>query len=92
MSPTDPTGRKKPEMTPSVANRASSAPLRMRTFSPASAAIALASSGPLEARQIASVPGDVDSRDPHRVGDGAKPPRSFDRSAKAVRRDGPRFR
>jgi hypothetical protein len=40
MSPTVPTGRKNPETTPSVAYRASSAPDRMRTSRPVSAAIA----------------------------------------------------
>ena len=55
MSPTDPTGRKKPEMTPSAENRASSAPLRMRTLSPDSTSIACASFSPFEARRMASV-------------------------------------
>ena len=44
----------KPEMTPSVAYCASSAPDRMRTLSPVSAPIAAASAGPLAARRIAS--------------------------------------
>ena len=55
MSPTVPTGRKNPEITPSVAYRASSAPERMRTASPVSAEIAAASAGPFDARRIASV-------------------------------------
>ena len=55
MSPTSPSGRKKPEITPSVAKRASSSPLRMRTSTPASAAIAATSCAPFDARRMASV-------------------------------------
>ncbi len=87
MSPTVPTGRKKPEITPKVANRASSAPLRIRTFRPASASMASASFGPFEARRMASVATASISADAHGLGNGAKSPHGLDRSTKMVRRD-----
>ena len=87
MSPTAPTGRKKPEMTPSVANRASSAPLRIRTLRPDSASIAAASFGSVRSATHRLRRHGVDSADPHGVGDGAKAPHGLDRATKMVRRD-----
>ena len=87
MSPTVPTGRKKPEITPSVANRASSAPLRIRTFRPNSASIVAASFAPVRSPAHGLGRHSVDPADAHGVGDGAKSPDGLDRPTKMVRRD-----
>ena len=70
------------------AERRSSAPLRRppstRTFNPDSASIAAASSGPLVARRIASVAGDVELADMHRLGDRREAARRLDGAAEIV--------
>ena len=80
-------GRKKPEITPSVAKRASSRAAEDAHFQTGFGCDGGGERGPVGGVADRLGAHDVEFRDAHRVGDRAKPAQRLDGAAKSVRRD-----